>query len=61
MGVGVVHELGRANVRLPATDACAIDGQRKEDVGVADGVVVKEVARSGLKNCRTTHSIPYTG
>src|ERR1700760_2278871 len=49
MRMGMVHELWGANVRLPATDACTIDGKRKKQIGVADGVVIEEVACSGLK------------
>src|ERR1700759_2241568 len=45
----VVDELRRADVRLPAADARAIDGQWEKQIRVADGVMVEKIARSSAE------------
>src|SRR6476646_3517956 len=44
-----VKQFGRARRRLPTVDASAHQRQRKEDVGVAQDVVIEVVARGGAE------------
>ena len=49
MDLGTVGNPGGAERQFPATNYSAIDGQRKEDVGIAYAIVVEEVGGVGLE------------
>src|ERR1039458_617647 len=49
MGVVTVENQRRADGCFQASDAGRLNGEWQEDVRIADGVVVKEILRSGVK------------
>ena len=47
--LGASGDAGRVRRGFPATDAGTIDGERKENVGVAQNIVVEKVLRAGAE------------
>src|SRR5947208_12994584 len=43
--LGAMKESRRAKSAFPSADACLLDGQRQENIRVAQDIVVEEVAR----------------
>src|SRR5215469_14081774 len=49
MELGATGDAWRAGGGFPTADASAVDGQREEDVGVAEDVVVEEIVGCGAE------------
>ena len=49
MPLGMSGYAGRSGSELPSVDAGAVNGQREEDVGIAEHIVVEVIFRCGAE------------